>query len=171
MGRLIVISGLPGVGKTSAAVAVAGRIGAVHLSIDAIEESILACGLPVGRQVGVASYEAARAVAELNLRLGHRVVVDAVNDSELARQTWRAATNAADADLLFVHLVVSDPSEHERRVRDRQRGFNHVPEPTWEEVLVRRDECAPWLDEHIELDTAALSVEEIVDEVIAQTAS
>jgi predicted kinase len=45
-GRLIVISGLPGVGKTSVAESAAARTGAVHLSIDAVEESILACGLP-----------------------------------------------------------------------------------------------------------------------------
>ncbi|MEW1979672.1 AAA family ATPase [Citricoccus sp. NPDC079358] len=52
-GRLVVVSGLPGVGKTSVAVIVAANTGAVHLSIDAVEESILACGLPTGRQVGV----------------------------------------------------------------------------------------------------------------------
>jgi hypothetical protein len=40
------------------------------------EESILGCGLPASWQVGVAAYEAARAMTELNLRLGHDVVVD-----------------------------------------------------------------------------------------------
>ncbi|MEE6283131.1 AAA family ATPase [Georgenia sunbinii] len=47
------LSGLPGVGKTSTAASVAGRVDAVHLSI-------LGCGLPAGWQVGVAAYEAAR---------------------------------------------------------------------------------------------------------------
>lgn len=76
--HLIVVPGLPGVGKTSIATIVAGRVGAVHLSIDAVEDAILACGLPSGRQVGVAAYEAVRSMAELNLRLGRDVVVDAV---------------------------------------------------------------------------------------------
>lgn len=87
--RLIVVSGLPGVGKTSVASIVAAHEGAVHLSIDVLEDSLLACGLPPGWTTGVASYEATRAMAELNLRLGNKVVVDAVNDSEEARQTWR----------------------------------------------------------------------------------
>lgn len=54
-GRLVVLSGLPGVGKTSIAEIVAARTGSVHLSIDEVEESILACGLPRGWQVGVAA--------------------------------------------------------------------------------------------------------------------
>ena len=88
-GYLIVISGLPGVGKTSIAEIVAARTRSVHLSIDAVEESILASGLPRGRHVGVAAYEATRAMAEQNLRLGHDVVVDAVNDSAPARDSAR----------------------------------------------------------------------------------
>ncbi|GAB3565155.1 hypothetical protein GCM10027344_24810 [Spelaeicoccus albus] len=64
------ISGLPGVGKSSVAESVATRIGSVHLSIDALEEAILGCGLSPGQDVGIAAYEAARAAAELSLRLG-----------------------------------------------------------------------------------------------------
>lgn len=169
--HLIVLSGLPGVGKTTAAAIVAGRIDAVHLSIDAIEESILGCGLPAGWQVGVAAYEAARAMAELNLRLGHDVVVDAVNDSEEARQTWRNASKATDAGLLFVHLVTADPDVHERRLRGRDRGFTHVPEPEWGQVQIRGPEYAPWTDEHLVLDTAVLSVDDVATAVISQVNS
>src|SRR5699024_12738709 len=79
-GHLSVGSGPPGVRKPSVAGVCPARLGSVHLSIDAVEESILACGLPAGWQTGVAAYEAARAVAEMNLRLGRSVVVDAVND-------------------------------------------------------------------------------------------
>ncbi|MFB7251911.1 AAA family ATPase [Microbacterium sp. NPDC056234] len=75
--HLIVVSGLPGVGKTSVAAIVAARIGAVHLSIDAVEEAMLASGVPAGWTVGVAAYESVRAVAELNLRSGNDVVIDA----------------------------------------------------------------------------------------------
>lgn len=70
-GHLIVISGLPGDGKTSVAEIAAARTGSVHLSIDAVEESILACGLPPEWQVGVAAYEAALAMACPGARAGH----------------------------------------------------------------------------------------------------
>jgi len=92
-GRLVVISGLPGVGKSSVAESLAARTGSVHLSVDVVEEAILGCGLPPGLEVGIAAYEAARAVAEQNLSLDRRVIVDAVNDSEEAGRTWRTATS------------------------------------------------------------------------------
>ena len=168
--RLIVLSGLPGVGKTSVATVLARRIGAVHLSIDVIEESILGCGLPAGWQVGVAAYEAARAAAELNLPLGHDVVVDAVNDTDQARQTWRNAAEAVEAQLLFVHLITSDPHAHERRLQGRDRGFAHVPEPRWKQVQVRAAEYSPWTDDHLELDTAGRCVDDVATAVITRVA-
>ena len=170
-GQLIVVSGLPGVGKTSVAEAVAARTGSVHLSIDAVEESILACGLPPGWQVGVAAYEAARAMAEQNLRLGHDVVVDAVNDSEPARQTWRSAASRTGAHLQFVHLVISDVREHERRLSDRGRGLAHVGEPSWPDVQRRRIEYAEWTDEILEIDTGERTVEDVAGVLVALSES
>ena len=166
-GDLIVVSGLPGVGKTSIAEVVAARTRSVHLSIDAVEESILACGLPSGWQVGVAAYEAARAMAEQNLRLGHDVVVDAVNDSEPARQTWRTAAARTGAHIAFVYLVISDVREHERRLSSRDRGLVWVGEPTWADVQRRRADYAAWSDEVLELDTSGRTPGEIAKTLIA----
>ncbi|GAA4523552.1 AAA family ATPase [Brachybacterium paraconglomeratum] len=170
-GRLIVLSGLPGVGKTSIAEIVAARTGSVHLCIDAVEESLLACGLPSGWQVGVAAYEATRVMAEQNLRLGHDVVVDAVNDSEEARQTWRTAALRTGANLDFVHLVISDLQEHERRLGDRDRGLTYVGEPIWSDVQRRRADYGAWSDEVLEFDTAVQAVDEFVAALAARLSS
>ncbi|NNU28298.1 AAA family ATPase [Isoptericola sediminis] len=167
-GHLIVISGLPGVGKTSVAEIVAARTGSVHLSIDAVEESILACGLPRGRHVGVAAYEAVGTMADLNLRLGRKVIVDAVNDSEEARQTWRAAASSNESRIDFVHLVISDALEHERRVTHRDRGFAHVGEPTWADVQHRRASYAAWSDAVVDVDTLERTTDEVADVVVAR---
>lgn len=167
-GRLVVLSGLPGVGKTTIAEIVAARTGSVHLSIDAVEEAILACGLPPGWQVGVAAYEATRAMSEQNLRLGHDVVVDAVNDSEEARQTWRTAASRTGAHIEFVHLVISDVQEHERRLSDRDRGLAHVGEPTWSDVQRRGDDYSVWSHEVRDFDTAARTAEEVADALVAR---
>ncbi len=166
-GHLIVISGLPGVGKTSVAEIIAASTGSVHLSIDAVEESLLACGLPAGWEVGVAAYEAARAMAEQNLRLGHVVVVDAVNDSDEARQTWRTAASRTGARIEFVYLMISDAREHERRLHGRDRGLTHVGEPTWSDVQRRRADYAAWSDEVVEFDTAARTADEVADALAA----
>ena len=99
---LIVISGLPGTGKTAVAAEVARAADAIHLSIDTVEDALLGAGFPRSWTTGVAAYEAVRAAAEQNLDLGRVVVVDAVNDSEPARDTWRRAVATTGAPLMFV---------------------------------------------------------------------
>lgn len=157
------LSGLPGVGKTSIAEIVAARTGSVHLSVDAVEDSMLACGLPRSWVVGVAAYEATRAMAELNLGLGHDVVVDAVDDSDEARQTWRAAAARTGADIEYVHLLISDAQEHRRRLHGRDRGLAQVGEPAWADVQRRRSDCAAWSDAVAEIDTGERTADEVAD--------
>jgi len=164
--RLVVLSGLPGTGKTRTASYLAQRLRIVHLSIDAVEESLMESGLPPGWTVGVAAYEAVRTMAELNLSLGHDVVVDAVNDSEDARQTWRRAARSAPSSLTFVNLHCSDVVEHRRRLANRDRGFVHVGEPTWTTVQKRQHDFEPWHDVHLTIDTVGRTVGQVADEVI-----
>lgn len=86
------------------------------MSIDAVEEAIVGCGLAQSWEGGVAACEAARVAAEPNLQLGHDLVVDAVNDSDPARHTWRVPdrggisvqhlTSRPEAKRLVSHVVV-----------------------------------------------------------------
>lgn len=128
---------------------------------------MLACGLPASWRVGVAAYEAARAMAELNLHLGHSVVVDAVNDSDEARQTWRTAASRTGGRLVFVYLVIKDARTHEQRLRNRDRGLVHVGDPTWADVERRRADYAAWSDEVLEFDTTARTADEVADALVS----
>jgi predicted kinase len=163
---LVVVSGLPGTGKTALAAALAARLGAVHLSVDPVEDALLGAGLPPSWETGVAAYEAARAMAELNLVPGATVVVDAVNDSEPARETWRTASAAAGAELAFVLLTLDDVVEHRRRVEGRRRDLAHVPEPSWDAVLARAAAYAPWADGACLRIDAGRPVDELVRVVL-----
>lgn len=113
---------------------------------------MLGAGLPGGWTTAVAAYEAVRVIAELNLALGRSVVVDAVNDSELARQTWRTAARNTGVPLRFVLLTVTDAAEHRRRLEGRVRGFVYLPEPTWAEVQARAQSFEPWSGDHEVVD-------------------
>jgi predicted kinase len=159
--RLIVVSGLPGTGKSAVAEELARALTAVHLSVDPVEDALLGAGLPGGRLTGVAAYEVSRAAAELNLALGHTVVVDAVNDSEAARSTWRTAAERTGARLEFVLLELADAVEHQRRLQGRVRDLVHVPEPTWAEVEQRAAAYEPWAGDCLRVDAAA-PVERVV---------
>lgn len=160
---LVVICGLPSVGKTTIADLVAARLDAVRLSIDPVEEALLGAGSPRGWRTGVAAYEAVRAMTELNLRTGRIVVVDAVNDSEPARETWRRAADSSDAALCWVVLTMSDTTTQEARLHDRDRGFTHVAEPTWAEVAERV--MAPWRDIHRAIDVSGMTAEQVASDV------
>lgn len=163
---LIVVSGLPGTGKTAVARAVADRMGAVHLSIDPVENAMLGAGAERGWTTGVAAYEAVRVMAQDNLVRGLTVVVDAVNDSEAARDTWRRAGAEAAAPVRFFLLRLDDQAEHRRRLEGRERAMEHVGEPTWESVRSRADAYEPWVGPFDEID-ASQTLAEVVEDIVA----
>ena len=160
---LIVFAGLPGVGKTTISRAVALRIAAVWLRVDAIEQAIRDAGvLPGG--VGAAGYAAAQAIAEANLALGRMVVADCVNPVPESRAGWRAATARAGARIVEVEVVCSDPVEHRRRVETRLPDIAGLVLPTWE--AVERHDYRAWSEPHLVLDGAGRRPEDLVLEVL-----
>lgn len=164
---LVVVSGLPGTGKSTLADALARRLGAVRVSVDPIEDALLSSGLPPSWETGVAAYRAAAAVAELNLSIGRTVVADAVNDSEAARDTWRSAAARAGSPITFVVLHLADTAAHRRRIEHRTWDLAHVPPLAWQDVLDRASSAEPWTgDDHLRIDAGA-PVEEIVVQVLA----
>jgi predicted kinase len=72
---LIIFGGLPGVGKTTLAKAVAREWEAVYLRVDTIEQALRFSETLRG-EVGPAGYLVAYRLAEENLRIGGRVVAD-----------------------------------------------------------------------------------------------
>ena len=167
---LIVISGLPGTGKSAVAEHVARALAAVHLSVDTIEDALLGAGLTAGWTSGVAAYEAVRAVAEQNLRIGNTVVVDAVSDSAEARSTWQCAAGATGCRLRWLVLLAPPEPEHRRRLASRVRGFQHLREPSWDDVTARAGSSAPWPAGTPQISTdAALDV--VVREALAHLIS
>jgi len=135
--HLIVLAGLPGVGKSELARALAQRLGALWLRVDTIEASLLKAGIPRSFETGLAAYLAARDLAEEHLRLRGDVVIDAVNGVEPARQMWRELARSVPAKLQVVEVRCGDREEHRRRVESRAGPTPPLPAPTWEEVLNR----------------------------------
>ena len=159
---LIVLSGLPGTGKTTIARELAHELAAVYLRIDSIEQSIRGAGRPVEGE----GYSVAYAVAEDNLRLGRIVVADCVNPWPLTRREWRAVADRTGVTALDVEIVCSDAGEHRRRVEKRATDITGHRLPTWQEVVER--DYRPWDVERIVIDTARLSVEQSVRTILAE---
>lgn len=149
---LIVFSGLPGVGKTVIARALAAATGGIHLRIDSIEQALRNEGL----QVEGEGYSVAYAVAEDNLRLGRSVIADCVNPWPLTREAWQAVARRAGVRVIDVEVVCSDAKEHRRRVESRRPEIPGHTLPTWREVSER--DYRARTDDRIVLDTARLDV-------------
>lgn len=159
---LIVLSGLPGTGKTTIGRKLAIELAAVYLRIDSIEQSMRAAGWPVEGE----GYRVAYAVAEDNLRLGRMVVADCVNPWPLTRSEWRAVADRTGVPALDVETVCSDAGEHRRRVETRATDITGHRLPTWQEVVER--DYRPWDVERMVIDTARLSVEQSVRAILAE---
>jgi len=139
---LVVMTGLPGVGKSTLARARAARLDGVPLRIDTIEDALVRSGV-VARAGGWAAapdagYQVAYALAEELLGAGRLVVADCVNPFDETRAAWRAVGVRAGVPVLEVEVVCSDEAEHRRRVEQRAAEPADVPRPTWLEVLDRR---------------------------------
>ena len=157
MTTLVVMSGLPAVGKSAIADALAARMRAVVVSVDELEAAMLRSGIERSFETGLAAYHAGAAIAEHQLRLGITVIADAANYLEVGRQIWCSAAEVAGADIRAIEVVCSDEALHRRRLAARERGLEPFPEPRWADILRQRDETEAWSRDRVVLD----SVEEL----------
>ncbi len=154
---LIVLSGLPGTGKTTISQQLARLCHATYLRIDTIEQAILPT-LPNPNDLGALGYIVAYALADANLRLGSTVIADAVNPLTVIREAWQSVARQAQVDILEVEVVCSDLQEHQRRVESRVADIAGHTLPTWQEVWAR--EYQPWTSNPLVVDTAHLSAQQ-----------
>jgi predicted kinase len=151
--KLVVLSGLPGSGKSMLAEGISRSLSIPVFSVDPIEAAMWRSGLAKAH-TGIAAYEVAIALADEHLRLGHSVIADAVNPVEAPRAAWRSLAAKHRADLKIIECVCTDEAVHRRRVETRLRAIDGMPEVPWERVLQRRAEYQAWADTRLILDTS-----------------
>ena len=144
---LVVFAGLPGVGKTSVARALALASGAVYLRVDTVEQALRRAG----GEVGTAGYGVVQALAAENLGLGRDVLVDGVNPLAESREAFAARARENGARLIDVEVVCSNVVEHRRRVEARTSDIPGHALPAWADVIARGYE--PWATPRIVIDT------------------
>lgn len=150
-------SGLPGVGKSVLAKALAEKTKSTYLRIDTVEQAIRdLCSFDVQGE----GYRLSYRIAEDNLRLGNSVVADSCNPWLLTRNEWQQAAVNSNSDYINIEVICSDKIEHRRRVENRKSDIPGLILPDWDKVINRMYDT--WETPRILIDTAGKSKEESI---------
>jgi predicted kinase len=149
---LAVFAGLPGVGKSTLAARVAQALPATVLAVDTVDFTLQRYDVREPRP-GYAAYGVVAALAEVQLGIGHNVIIDAVNPVKAARQLWVELAERMAVPLRVVEVVCGDDAEHRRRVEARYATRDHDGIPDWVRVLERQAEYEPYLGPRLVVDT------------------
>jgi predicted kinase len=151
--KTIVISGLPGTGKSTVAEGLAEKLKFPLFSVDPIESSIIKSGLIRSFETGLAAYLVAETLAAEQLKVGLSVIIDAVSGVQEARDMWHALSDKYNSRLIIIECVL-DRDIHKKRIEARVRNMHGMPEVTWKNVENRRNEYLEWEEERLALDTS-----------------
>lgn len=175
-GVLVVLSGLPGVGKTTIARKLGRAVRGGHLRIDTIEAAMVESGIVAAAGgwdcVPDAGYRVAYGLAADLLRAGHVVIADSLNPLQITRSSWANVANSARAVAIDVEVVCSDVELHRSRVETRKSDLTGLTVPTWAQVQSR--EYEPWETPVLRVDSAwgaEKAAEDITAAIRARSAS
>ena len=160
---LYIFAGLPGSGKTTLSELLAHRLGAAHLRIDTIEQTLREL---YSVDVQGEGYRLAYRVAADILKKGVSVVADSCNPIEWTRREWEQVALDVGSQYVNIEVICSNTKEHRRRVETRAATIPGLRLPTWQEVEIR--EYHDWTVGRIILDTAQRSEVESIEELLSK---
>jgi predicted kinase len=151
--RLIIVSGLPGAGKSAVAEAMAAELRVPVYAKDWLEAPILRAGAVERERLGSIGYDLLTALATRQLMLGQSAILDSVASTASIRACWQELADEFGVARFVIECICSDEKVHRERLSGRQRGIPGWPELDWAEVERVRGYYEPWCEERLLLDS------------------
>lgn len=163
---LIVVSGLPGTGKSYFSGKLAEKIPAVILESDALRKKLFSIPDYSPRESGLL-FEAIHVLMGQLLKRGFSVILDATNLSEKHRETLYQIAEKNGTRLIIAYLE-APPDVVEERLSQRRRDTGNKSDADWAIYLKMRGSVDEIKRPHYTVNTAediAPTIEKIVKEV------
>lgn len=163
--KLISLSGLPGVGKTTIARVLASNIHATHLRIDTIEQAIRRSS-NFAPKIDESGYLVAFSIAKENLINGVSVISDSVNPLMKTRDKWVSIAREANVEILEVELISTEIKIHKYRIENRRSDIENHQLPKWTDL--EKLDYQTWTRERVVINTAINTPDECVKTIYEQ---
>src|SRR5215208_2823004 len=167
--KLIVVSGLPGTGKSTLAEAIGRYLSIPVFAKDRLEATLVKSEMIPSnpdKPLGSAGYRLLTTLAERQLILGQSVILDSVASTETIRETWHNLSKNYRATWRVIECICSDESFHRSQLAKRERNIPGWHELSWTDVEHVKGYYLPWEGERLTLDMINL-LETNLSEAIA----
>jgi predicted kinase len=151
--RLVLVSGVPGTGKSTLADAIGRELPAPCFAGDWLLGALTPFGgYHLSELFGIAE-ELLTTLALRQLELGQSAILDFPAENGATRERWRSLAVAYGARLRVIVCVCSDPARHRHRAEQRRRaipGWHDAAD--WTDIQQRQERFPAWGDEALVVD-------------------
>ncbi|RKF18839.1 hypothetical protein DBZ36_10645 [Alginatibacterium sediminis] len=148
--QLIVIGGLPGVGKTTLARDLSKCLELPVFSKDELEAAVSRTGLASNKQMKGVGYELMDTIAQAHIDSCSSVIFDFIASENRITECWPSLRSMP---VKYIECICSDESKHQERILSRVRGIEGWYELSWEDIVQIKSIYSPYTSERLILDT------------------
>lgn len=157
--NIIIVSGLPGAGKSSIAEFLSRSLKIPVFTKDWIEASLQQIvELPENinhapKHIREGGYEFMTMLAYRQLKLGQSVILEGVIQKNELRNRWIKMGNDLDAEVKIIECICGSEEIHKSRLNTRYRDIPNWHNVTWERVLAFKKVYDEWEVDRLVLDS------------------